>query len=207
MVVISSIASPDPDQITSAQPITRAAWAQYGGLIAHPSEASIGTLKQTKANAGTATKTSQIAPFMSNYDYAPSGTPATANANIFRCEAQGTIHDQLRVNVLERHPYTTQSFIPLGRDRNEVGYVVVVADDKDGVPDLSTVRAFGCTGKEGVTYGVGQWHAPMIALKETTDFVVYVHENGVPREDCEEVTIEGGLLVKVATDASGQAKI
>lgn len=72
---------------------------------------------------------------------------------------------ELQVGVLERHPYSSQSFMPMGGDE-VVSYVVLVADsDQTGTrPDLSTIRAFTVLGNQGVCYDAGLWHAPMAVV-------------------------------------------
>ncbi|GME85274.1 unnamed protein product [Ambrosiozyma monospora] len=87
----------------------------------------------------------------------------------------------------------------MGRSQEKIGYLVICAPDgKDGLPDYNKVEAFICKGNQAVTYGVSTWHAPMIALgdEDYLDFAVLVHENGVPEEDCEEVTYNPGLIVE-----------
>lgn len=75
-----------------------------------------------------------------------------------------------------------------------------------GLPDLSNIQAFMCRGDQAVTYGVGTWHAPMVVLGDgPIEFVVVMHENGVPVEDCEECEIEGGR-VKVEIGDQGPIK-
>lgn len=71
-----------------------------------------------------------------------------------------------------------------------------------GLPDLNGIKAFVCRGDQAVTYGVGTWHAPMVVLGEgPIEFVVVMHENGVPLEDCEECDIGGGnVKVELAAE-------
>ena len=49
----------------------------------------------------------------------------------------------------------------------------------------------------GVTYGVGTWHAPMVAVGGRLDFVVVQHVNGRGDEDCQEVDVQGVEVVVV----------
>jgi ureidoglycolate lyase len=81
----------------------------------------------------------------------------------------------------------------------------------DGLPDLSSTQAFFARGNQAVTYSVGKllcvirllnansgtWHSPMVALNETVDFAVLIHENGVPDEDCQEVYVNPAFKVDV----------
>lgn len=138
------------------------------------------------------------------------------------------------VAVLERHPFTTQTFILLaqGPAAPPCTYLVIVAPslpsgplDRDlpfpsflseeckkdtttparGVPDLRNLRAFIAGPGQGVTYGAGVWHAPMVALGpagSAIEFAVTQFANGVAEEDCQEVVFgdrdgEGGIVVEV----------
>lgn len=117
--------------------------------------------------------------------------------------------------ILERHPYTSQSFIPLGLDpdpenKTSSRFLVIVSHTLTSIPgnppDLENLKAFICSGSQGVTYAAGTWHAPMVALGERPiEFVVLVHENGVDGEDTQEVLIgENGIAVKVLAMGNGE---
>lgn len=81
---------------------------------------------------------------------------------------------------LERHPLSSQTFLPL-----RVGsYVVVVAPDRDGRPDEDGLRAFLVPGHVGLHYRAGAWHAHMMTLAEAGTFAMLVHEDGSDA-DCE----------------------
>lgn len=128
-------------------------------------------------NGGTSIRTADIVPCVNDYHLAPSGTPGrailSASRNVSRptyaCSVGGQDVRCVDVGVLERHPFTTQSFSPLGgRAEADKTYVVVVAQggqDRDA-PDLETVQAFTVKGNEGVCYGANVWHAPMAVLRE-----------------------------------------
>lgn len=115
----------------------------------------------------------------------------------------------LQIRILERHPFTTQTFTPMGLDAADPStrYLVIVAPTLpstdecpgQGPPDLDNVRAFLANGAQAVTYGVGTWHAPMAVVgSRKVDFVVVQFCNGVTMEDCQEVEIEGeGLDVSI----------
>lgn len=123
------------------------------------------------------------------------------------------------VGILERHPYTTQTFTPLGLSPydTEACYLVIVAPSsstststhsgsseveecKQGTtpsnpPDLQHTRAFLAHGAQAVTYGAGTWHAPMVVLgRKGMQFVVVQFVNGVAEEDCQEIVLRRGLL-------------
>ncbi|KAK5685859.1 hypothetical protein LTS10_001972 [Elasticomyces elasticus] len=70
-----------------------------------------------------------------------------------------------------------------------------------GLPDLEKLHAFIVRGDQGITYGAGTWHAPMVVLGEKAiDFVVVQYMNGLALDDCQEVEVEtegDGLAVDV----------
>lgn len=163
-----------------------------------------GTVSTDEANQGSALKLIKVAPCLNEYEKAPSGHDATINWNIFRScvipEKWMTDESGYKVynlTVLEQHPYTTQTFVPMGRGADEDAYVVNVAPDKNGLPDFENVEAFIFKGNTAVTYNIGVWHSPMVVLGKTTDFCVVTNENDVPRENCVEVFYNPGIKIQV----------
>lgn len=70
------------------------------------------------------------------------------------------------VRLMERHPISSQAFVPL----NGCRFVVVVANTLEP-PSASALRAFVSNGTQGVNYHRGIWHHPLIALG-AGDFLV-----------------------------------
>ena len=65
------------------------------------------------------------------------------------------------LDVLERHRFSPQTFIPLEVSR----YLVTVApSDASGRPILSEVRAFIVGSGRGIVYRRGTWHSGMTVL-------------------------------------------
>lgn len=87
------------------------------------------------------------------------------------------------IDMLERHPLASQAFFPL----TENDWLVVVAEG-EGAPDLATLRCFRATGRQGVNYGVGVWHFPVLILVEAQSFLVADREG--PGSNLEEVRFE-----------------
>jgi ureidoglycolate lyase len=129
---------------------------------------------------------------------------------MLRPTRQSASEGSFPVEILERHPFTTQTFIPLGlspAETHEARYLVIVAPTLPstsadeilpvpstgdlpgrGLPDLTRVKAFMAKGSQAVEYGAGTWHAPMVVVgKRAVDFVVVQFVNGVAIEDCQEV--------------------
>ncbi|TPW26635.1 ureidoglycolate lyase [Pararhizobium mangrovi] len=70
------------------------------------------------------------------------------------------------VTMMERHPLGSQAFWPLSGRR----WLVVVAPDEEGAPGAP--RAFLASAEQGVQVARGVWHHPLMALDETSDFLV-----------------------------------
>lgn len=235
------------DLCIAAQQLTSAAFAPFGEVIenprpdVHPSRfADAGPLPfdAVSANQGSAIKYQHVTRMANRYHEAPSGTPGVAVMNMFVCasrdlqsrrpgrgrpvETSSRASTFFEVNILERHPYTTQTFTPLSTSGSAVQrgqksyYLVIVAPNVAGPrqpspespavspPDLAALKAFVATTDQAVTYGAGTWHAPMVALGpqgSTIDFVVTQFANAVGIEDCQEVTFgtpgEGTISVEV----------
>lgn len=152
----------------AARPIDPQAYRPYGAVVraGAPSEARA-------ANRGTALAWDALATI----DNAR-GDRARAVASLFRCRAHRA--PTLTVELLERHPDSTQLFAPLAASR----YLVVVARG-DEAPALETLAAFVVEGAQAITYAPGVWHHPMVALDDDADFVNLVHSDGTER-DCDE---------------------
>ena len=87
----------------------------------------------------------------------------------------------IQVTKMERHPLSSQSFMPLDCDR----YLVVVAQPKGegGPPDLSTLRAFIVPGHAGINYNAGTWHFPLTSLDRPATFGLLMYMDGGPRDE------------------------
>ncbi|MBY3627165.1 ureidoglycolate lyase [Acinetobacter sp. CUI P1] len=74
-----------------------------------------------------------------------------------------------KIDMLERHPHGSQSFIPLQQQK----FIIIVALPLNHLqPDEQQIFAFLSNGKQGVTYHQGAWHHPLITLEAKSDFVV-----------------------------------
>ena len=97
----------------------------------------------------------------------------------------------LRSSVMERHQFSSQTFLPLDVSR----YLVVVAPDTgEGRPDVSRVRGFIVDGTVGITYASGTWHHAMIVLDRPGCFAVLIWRNGTS-EDIETVDLPDALEI------------
>lgn len=212
--------------------LSQSTFSPFGTVIENPAPSLVpsSNLKAVPANAvqanqGSALKYLDVTHMKDFYDSAPSKQQAKAVMNMFVCaprsllpSQQSNIEGLFRIEILERHPYTTQTFIPLGlpaSEANEARYLVIVVPSLPpsstdatlpvpastanngplpgrGLPDLQKIRAFIANGSQAVTYGAGIWHTPMVVIgKKPISFVVVQFANGVGIEDCQEVVWKG----------------
>jgi len=82
---------------------------------------------------------------------------ALINIALVRCDSAPA---RMRVDEMEHHPFSSQTFFPLDVDE----YLVVVARDHGGKPDLSTLAAFHVSHPQGINYHPSTWHIGMTAL-------------------------------------------
>jgi len=98
----------------------------------------------------------------------------------------------LKINMLEKHPYFSQAFIPRS---NKPFLVLVCLGDQS--PDLDTLQAFITDGNQGVHYKKGVWHFPLISIENEEQFIVLdrtdcgIKENKV--EECIEYYFENEI--------------
>lgn len=82
------------------------------------------------ANQGTARKWKDVTRMRNWYHMARSGKKAEVSMNMFVCQPRTLRAEGLfDVKVLERHPFTPQTFVPMGLGKNETKtfYLVIVA--------------------------------------------------------------------------------
>jgi ureidoglycolate lyase len=137
-------------------PLTKAAFAPYGDVIeADPS-------KMRLINNGTTERYHALA------EPVVVGQPERLIFNIFRGQPRSFPYE---VAMMERHPFGSQSFVPLsGRP-----FLVGVSDDEDGRPGRPKI--FLARADQGVNYFPDTWHHPLMALGEVSDFLVVDRDN------------------------------
>ncbi len=166
-----------------ALPLTPEGYAAYGDVISARPD-----VKPASANLGSAARYNFLAP-LENL------RPKTAAPNlcVFRC--QPLLKAPARtfaVTLLERHPYSTQAFIPMAG----VERFLVLVSLGGTAPDLTTLRAFIATGGQGITYRPGVWHHPLVAIDRPSDFTCLIWEDG-GAGDCDVVPLATAPVVEV----------
>ena len=81
----------------------------------------------------------------------------------------------LRALQMERHEFSSQSFVPIDVGR---WLVVVAPRAAGGGPDMAGARAFLAGPNHGVTYGASVWHHPLTILDRPASFAVFMWLEG-----------------------------
>jgi ureidoglycolate lyase len=121
-----------PTMQINPQPLTKEAFAPYGDVIDIPTEAG-----------------------RQYYEDALGNLRAEARPSLSVAAKAATPDRPLRAELLERHEFSSQSFVPIDVAR---WLIVVAPHAARGGPDTSGVRAFIATGRQGVTYKPNTWH-------------------------------------------------
>jgi len=138
-------------EILTVRPLTREAFAPFGQVI----ECDPSTMRLI--NSGTTERYHALGRAEAL------GTDAQVILNIFRGQPRKLPY---RVDMMERHPFGSQSFQPLSAGK----WLVVVAEDEGGKPAIPQV--FLARGDQGVNYRANVWHHPLMALERVSDFLV-----------------------------------
>lgn len=148
------------------QPLTRDAFRPYGDVV------EIGDSRHYTINQGFAERYADMAKLDLLDD---GGAP---NVGIVRAKPR---QFPLQVKLMERHPKSSQLFIPLVA-RPFLVLVAAPADQPQNIIGFKTMAG------QGINYGRGVWHHPLIALDQSTDFLVV--DRHAKDENCDEVALE-----------------
>jgi ureidoglycolate lyase len=156
-----------------AEPLTPAAFAPFGEVIQAEGHAP------RLINDGTCERFDDLA----TVDVlAEGGRPLIS---VFKAAARAL---PFEVRVMERHPLSSQAFYPL----DAVPYLVVVAES-DCAGGVGRVRAFRAGGHQGVSYRRNTWHHALLAVGQTSRFLVV--DRGGPGANCEETRVDPVVVV------------
>ncbi|MDH4439811.1 MAG: ureidoglycolate lyase [Rhizobium sp.] len=155
------------------RPLTAQAFAPFGEVI----EAEPSTMRLI--NGGTTER------FHALFSPEASGEGARVIVNIFRGQPRAFPY---AIDMMERHPFGSQSFSPLsGRP-----FLVAVSLDEDGKPGVPQV--FLASPHQGVNYRCNTWHHPLMAIGAVSDFLV-VDRDG-PGNNLEEFFFETPFTIR-----------
>lgn len=156
-------------------PITAERFAPYGDVI------------QASAAARQSMNDARFERFhdLAKIDVLDAG--GRAAISIARCRIPARF--PYRIDMMERHPYGSQAFIPL----TPFAFIVVVAPAGESV-DGADLRAFVTNGRQGINYHKGVWHMPMIATKAEQEFLII--DRAPAGNNCEEVILDHPLMLE-----------
>ena len=161
----------------AVEPLTSAVFQAFGEVIEAPGDGG------RPANDGTAQRYDDVAALALT---AGGGRP---QLSLFRvCPARLP----LECRSLERHPLSSQAFVPVGAAR----FLVVVAPAGGKAPDADGTRAFLARDGQGVNYRPGVWHHPMLALDAEIDFVMVGRADD--GRDCDLAPFDGAAVLRIA---------
>jgi ureidoglycolate lyase len=99
----------------------------------------------------------------------------------------------LRIETLERHAYSSQTFVPI-----EIGrwLVVVSPSDARGGPDVTRAQAFLPTARQGVSYRPNVWHSGLHVFDQVARLTVFMWLDGTAAD--EEIVPVAPFIVREA---------
>ncbi len=86
----------------------------------------------------------------------------------------------LKSEMLERHEFSSQTFVPVDVGR---WLIVVTPHAAAGGPDMTQLRAFIADGQQGVTYKPNTWHHGLTVLDRPGRFAVFMWRAGSQDEE------------------------
>jgi ureidoglycolate lyase len=157
-----------------AKPLTRAAFAPYGDVIETDGARSY------PINGGMAERFHDLARIEA------AGPNARVLVSIFKGMPYGL---PLSLTLVERHPFGSQAFFPLGGRP----WLVIVAHDGEDGP--TAPEAFLAQGDQGVNYPRNQWHGVLTPFCEPQDFLVV--DRGGDGVNLEEFTYAAPFMIRL----------
>ena len=148
------------------QSLTAQAFAPYGQVL------QLDAAGQRAINQGTSSRLNLLASLDLH------GANGQAVLAVFHAQAQSP---RTPCQMLERHNWGSQSFVPLLGARCRLWVAT-----GDATPDLNTLACFEVSGQQGFTLHKGVWHHPLMALEASSFLVI---ERQGPQEDCEVFTL------------------
>jgi ureidoglycolate lyase len=139
------------------QPLTRDAFAAFGDVIDVPDEAGRKYYEEALGNLRPAARPSL---WVSVKPEAP--------------------ERPVRAELLERHEFSSQTFMPLDVGR---WLVVVAPHAPQGGPAAERAKAFIASGRQGVTYRPNTWHHGLTVLDRPGRFAVFMWRDGTKGDE------------------------
>ena len=147
-----------------AQPLTGAAFAPFGDVIDKSTHH-----ERIPINAGRARRLATLGQAVAIGEGARV-VISLVEADPYSCP--------LRLEMVERHPFGSQAFVPL----SAAPFLVIVCEDHHGTP--GTPQAFITSSYQGINYYPNIWHGVLTPLNAPQDFIVVDRAgNGINLEE------------------------
>lgn len=105
--------------------------------------------------------------------------PIAAKASLSIANYDARPERPLPLSVIERHEFSSQSFVPLSAGR----YLTVVAPkNADGTANLAALSGF-IAGNQSITYKADVWHGPMTPLDQPMRFAIFMFNDGISGDE------------------------
>jgi ureidoglycolate lyase len=153
-----------------AAPLTPKAFAPFGDVLAAPDDFG-----------------------RAYFDEGLTTTRTTARPSLSVSRVRPLASLPLEAKVMERHEFSSQSFVPLDVSR---WLVVVAPSAADGGPDASRAVAFLVGPGQGITYHANTWHHPLTILDRPARVAVVMWRDGT-RTDEEFRTLAAPFTVEL----------
>ena len=168
--------------ILHPQPLTAAAFSVFGDVIETEDRPSY------PINAGQVDRYDDLA----RMDTLENG--GRPGISIFVARPCGL---PLQILQLERHPLSSQAFIPL----SGVPFLIVAAPPGSDQPREQDIRAFVTNGRQGINYHRGTWHHGLLALAEVSRFAVIDRLGSRPNCDVHDFSPDDAVTVSMPAPA------
>lgn len=140
-----------------ARPLTSEAFAPYGEVLAPPQ-----------------------APGRTYFEDALASARPDARPSISLSHRAPLERPVLESDLLERHEFSSQSFVPLDVSR---WLIVVCPHAAGGGPDAAKAVAFVAGPGQGVTYRANTWHHGLTVLDRAARFAIFMWRDGGPTDE------------------------
>ncbi|MBX3501977.1 MAG: ureidoglycolate lyase [Alphaproteobacteria bacterium] len=140
-----------------ARPLTAEAFAPYGEVLTPPKD-----------------------PGRAYFESALANSRANARPSVSLSHRVPLERPVLESDLLERHEFSSQTFVPLDVSR---WLVVVCPHAPGGGPDAAKAIAFVAGPGQGVTYRADTWHHGLTVLDRAARFAIFMWRDGGPTDE------------------------
>lgn len=160
--------------IVKPEPVTAEAFAPFGDLIQTGTEPLIINYGHTERH----------------HDLAALDLLAQGGRPLLSIFRSTPLPQPVTLKLMERHPLSSQAFVPLGNNP----YLVAVAPAGDFDP--AALKLFVVGPDQGVNYHRGVWHHYCLALNGVSDFLVI--DRGGKGPNCDEIPLAEPIQVDLS---------